>query len=135
MTSRTAAIRCVFLALLCLVSGTALAGDAEAPNPSVQAQIEYLLERVEQSSYVFIRNGSEHTGPEAAKHMRRKYEYFAGKGEITTVEDFIDLAGTKSLITGREYAVRLPDDSVVPTAEWLRGELEARQQSTAGVAR
>jgi hypothetical protein len=131
MSSRLLAARSAILALLCLLSATAIASAAEAPDPSVRAEIDYLLDRVEHSGYVFIRNGSEHTGAEAAKHMRRKYEHFAAKGDILTVDDFIDLAGTKSLISGRQYTVRLPDDSVVPTAEWLRGEIQAYSHNSA----
>jgi len=135
MTDRLHVIRRVFLALLCILSIASTAGAAEAADPATLADIEYLLDRVEHSDYIFIRNGSEHNGAEAAKHMRRKYEYFLEKGEIVTVEDFIDLAGTKSLITGRQYLVRLPDDTVLPTADWLHGELGARHSSTAGVGR
>ncbi len=129
------AIRVACLALLSVLAGPVYAGSADAPDPAVREQIEYLLDRVEHSGFIFVRNGSEHNGVEAARHMRRKYEYFAGKGDIITVEDFIELAGTKSLMTGRAYTVRLPDDSVLPTAQWLRGQIEARSRSMAEVAR
>ena len=135
MTDRLRVIRRAFLALLCLLSIASTAGASEAADPATLADIEYLLDRVEHSEFVFIRNGNEHSGAEAARHMRRKYEYFLEKGDIVTVEDFIDLAGTKSLMTGRQYLVRLSDDTVVPTADWLRGELGAHHNSTAGVGR
>jgi hypothetical protein len=135
MSTRGRISRLSILALIGILTLSGAANAAAPPDPAVRVEIDYLLDRVQNSGYVFIRNGSEHTSAEAAKHMRRKYEYFADKGEIVTVEDFIDLAGTKSLLTGRQYTVRLPDDTVVPTAEWLRGELEARHQSAAGVSR
>ena len=56
--------------------------------------------------------------------MRRKFEHFLDKGDIASVDDFIDLAGTQSLITRRKYMVRLPDGTELPTAQWLRAELE-----------
>lgn len=127
--------RLSILLLLGILTLPGVTGAAVPPDPAVKVEIDYLLDRVQNSGYVFIRNGSEHTSAEAAKHMRRKYEYFADKGEIVTVQDFIDLAGTKSLLTGRQYTVRLPDGTIVPTAEWLRGELEARRRSAAGASR
>lgn len=135
MNRSPSALRPILLAALCLVATTAAGGNAAPGDPAVTAEIEFLLERVGESDYVFIRNGAEHTGTEASTHMRRKYEHFAGKGDIVTVEDFIDLAGTKSLMSGRPYTVRLPDGSVIPTADWLRAELQARRLGTAGVTR
>jgi len=135
MSGRGAVAGHWILALFAILTVTGAVGSTAGTDAAVRAEIDFLLDRVQSSGYVFVRNGSEHTSAEAAKHMRRKYEYFADKGEIVTVEDFIDLAGTKSLLTGRAYTVRLPDGTVVPTAEWLRGELEARRQSTAGAGR
>lgn len=95
-------------------------------SPQVREQIDYLLHRVADSGYIFIRNGSEHDSAEAADHMRRKFEHFLDNGDIESVDDFIDLAGTRSLITRRQYLVRLPDGTELPTAQWLRAELEER---------
>ncbi|MGD1976643.1 MAG: DUF5329 family protein [Gammaproteobacteria bacterium] len=112
-----------WLVLLCLP--TALQADSSSTlSPQVREQIDYLLHRVEDSGYIFVRNGTEHDSAEAAQHMRRKFEHFLDKGDIASVDDFIDLAGTQSLITRRKYMVRLPDGTELPTAQWLRAELE-----------
>lgn len=119
-------------ALLCwlvlLGLPVSLQADGSSPlSPQVREEIDYLLHRVEESGYVFIRNGSEHDSAEAADHMRRKFEHFLDKGDIDTVDDFIDLAGTRSLITRRQYFVRLPDGTELPTSQWLRAELQDRR--------
>lgn len=113
----------VFVAML--VMSPAWSGDADALSPATTAEIEYLLDHVSRSPNTFVRNGDDHTGPEAAKHMRRKYEHFLNKGKISNTGDFIDRAGTKSLMSGHPYTVRVADGTEVMTADWLRAELEA----------
>lgn len=105
--------------MFCLLLTSASAADT--PSPEVQAEIDFLLQRVADSGYVFIRNGSDHESVEAAGHMRRKYEHF--EDEITTAEEFIELSATRSLITKRAYQVRFPDGEERETAQWLLGEL------------
>ncbi len=63
-----------------------------------------------------MRNGKTHSGAEAVKHMRRKYEYFADR--IHSPEEFIEFAATKSMLSGKAYTVR-GNDREIPTAEWL----------------
>ncbi len=103
----------------------ASSGDDQSLPAASTAEIEYLLDRVSRSEHTFVRNGDDHPGPEAASHMRRKYEHFLKKGKIGDTEDFIDLAGTKSLMSGKPYTVRLTGGREVRTAEWLRAELAA----------
>ena len=100
-------------AILSLSSG---ASADPATEPDAQAAIEFLLAQVTDSELEFVRNGKTHAGPDAAKHMRRKYEHYADR--IHSPEDFINLAATKSILSGNKYLVR-DGDSVVPTAEWL----------------
>ncbi len=97
----------------------ASADSAETPEP--QAAIEYLLAQVADSELEFVRNGKIHAGPDAAKHMRRKYEHYAKR--IHSPEDFIEWAGTKSILSGKQYLVR-DVDGVIPTADWLRDHLD-----------
>jgi hypothetical protein len=105
------------IAVILLFVGTqSLAGDH-----ALDASIQFLLTRVSQSGYVFIRNGKEHNSQDAAKHMRRKYEHFAD--EIETPEQFIERAATKSMITGRRYRIRFADGMEMDTSDWLLNEL------------
>ena len=107
-----------------LLSAAASAQD----HATLNAEIEYLLARVADSGYVFVRNGDDHDGTDAAKHMRRKYEHFRDKGKIHSIDDFIELSATKSMITGKPYMVRMGDGSETPTATWLHDEINAYRQ-------
>ena len=111
-----------------LLSGT-MGTAAETVSPAEStAAIEYLLDLMAGSSLEFVRNGKTHTGAEAATHVRRKYEHYADR--IESPEDFIELAATKSLLSGKLYRVRTTDGAV-PTAEWLSGAL-AEYRDTRG---
>lgn len=124
MISRALAL----LALLGLMSPI-LAGAEDPLAPADRAEIDFLLQTVEQSGNTFIRNGKDHDGQEAASHMRRKFEHYLDKGDIHSAEDFIRLAGTGSLISGRPYRVRLEDGSEIDTAVWLNEALADFQAS------
>jgi hypothetical protein len=85
-------------------------------------EIAHLIDFIRTSSCTFIRNGSDYTGSEAADHVQAKYEHF--KDEIHTVEDFIDRAASRSLMSGKAYEVRCADKTM-PAADWIRTEDEA----------
>src|SRR3569623_1286488 len=99
------------LLLACLEVSTRAAGE------TLDQTIENLLVKVEKSPCTFIRNGSNHTGKEAAAHMRRKYNYF--KKQIHSTRDFIEKCGTKSELTGKAYYVQCPGGPRVRCDEWL----------------
>ena len=106
----------VFIAsIAALAWATGVAADITSQSEST-ATIEYLLASVAASELQFVRNGKAHSGAEAVKHMRRKYEYFADR--IHSPEEFIELAGTKSMLSGKAYTVR-GNEGEIPTAEWL----------------
>jgi hypothetical protein len=102
----------------------AMAFGESPDNSAAGAEIEFLLLYVEQSDCVFVRNGKDHDGPAAASHMRRKYEHFLAKNEVHTTEDFIRLAATRSLISGRPYRVRQTDGMEMDTSVWLQAALD-----------
>jgi len=115
----------IIAAMLC--SATALA--ERAPNSEPEAAIEYLLARVASSELEFVRNGKTHSPTEAVKHMRRKYEYYEDR--IDTAEDFIALAATKSMISGKQYTIR-NHSGVQPAAQWLKSVLAEYRASQSG---
>lgn len=93
----------------------------EAP-PDTATQIAHLLDFVRTSPCAFVRNGTAYAGAEAVVHIRKKYDYF--KDKIMTADDFIDLAATKSEMSGQPYLVRCPEQAPAPAAAWLRTELQ-----------
>ena len=102
--------------LAALAGSTGVVADTTSQSEST-VTIEYLLASVAASELQFVRNGKAHSGADAVKHMRRKYEYFADR--IHSPEEFIELAGTKSMLSGKAYTVR-ENNGEIPTAEWLR---------------
>lgn len=92
---------------------------ASAALNTQSPDIGALIARVAQSrDVVFIRNGSDHSAAEAAAHLQRKLA--ASHGRITTAEQFIDVLGTRSSLTGIAYRVRFADGREVESAVWLR---------------
>jgi hypothetical protein len=92
---------------------------------SLEETVSYLLHYLETSNATFIRNGTEHSPAEAAKHIKAKYEHF--KDQIKTPEDFIRLSASKSLLTGKPYLVRTADRKEMQLDAWLTEALKAHQ--------
>ena len=89
---------------------------------SLAQTIDYLIDYVGTSKATFIRNGQSHTPAEAVAHIRAKYDHF--KSDIKTPEDFIRLAASKSLLTGKPYLVRTPDGKEMRLDVWLTEALK-----------
>ena len=96
----------------------------------LDAVICYLLQYVRNSEVIFIRNNREHTAHETEDHMRKKYQYF--KEQIKTPENFIQFAGTKSLLSGRLYRVRLKNGKTMLSQKWLEVALEEYRKKNSG---
>jgi len=71
---------------------------------------------------VFIRNGSEYNGEQAADHLRTKLKY-AGD-QVKTAEDFIRLCATGSSMSGKPYRIRFADGTERNSADVLREQLK-----------
>ena len=84
-------------------------------------EIQHLLQFVRESNAVFIRNGQEYQPKEAADHFTKKWKYF--KDQIASAEDFIRLAGTKSLMSGEVYLVKPKTGETQESSKWLGEEL------------
>lgn len=117
---------------LCAVLFMLLTAAADAARQSIPLQhtIDHLLDYVSESGLTFMRNGKSYTAPEAAGHMRKKYEHF--HDDIGSAEDFIRLCATRSLVTGKPYTLVGKDGRELATGDWLSRELlEYRRQSAA----
>jgi hypothetical protein len=85
---------------------------------SEKEKIDYLLETLENSNLIFIRNGDEYSSKEARAHMQKKLEYAGNR--ITNVDQFITYLATKSSISGKPYYVKYPDGKKVESSIWMR---------------
>ncbi|NJD08038.1 MAG: hypothetical protein FIA97_16320 [Methylococcaceae bacterium] len=113
---------------LSVVDGVALA----TPLPAVaRSEVLALLAKLESSGCEFNRNGTWHTAREAGSHLARKLDYLERNGSAQNAEQFIDLAGTNSSLSGDAYQVRCPGAAPVPSSLWLTRELQAIRAAVA----
>lgn len=77
-----------------------------------KACINYLIERGSKSPYQFVRNGESYKIKRAMRHLKWKYWKYGKKAE--TVEDFINIAGTRSLKTGQLYSFKKSANELYP---------------------
>jgi ATP-dependent DNA helicase Rep len=110
---------CVLLA--CLL-GFSQAPRADVPDAQ-HAEVEHLIEYLENSDCEMVRNGRSYSGQEGARHVRRKYDHF--QGEISSTEEFIEHSASRSTISGEYYEVHCPGQAPVKSKDWLLQELEA----------
>lgn len=108
----------LFIFILLVIGSSAF---VEAANISESQKISYLLQSLETSKVLFIRNGQEHSGAEAKAHLTLKLEKAGTR--IQTAEDFITYLGSRSSISGEPYYVELPDGTRIKSGVWLRKKL------------
>jgi hypothetical protein len=108
------------ITIITLLGWAATGTQAQAPTPD--EEIQYLLQFIKGSLIVFVRNGEQRTPAEAADHIGKKRDNL--RDQISTAEDFIRLAATKSEASGQPYLVILADGKTEEMAKWLTQELE-----------
>ena len=116
-------MRIMSLAILALL---AMLNAAMAQEPSrlvARHEIDQLLSSLGQSGCRFFRNGTWYDAEQAASHLKRKYGYLDRKGLVTSAESLIDLAATKSSISGQPYLVRCPGSTAIPSKAWFTQQL------------
>jgi len=92
---------------------------AAAPIPAVQAEIETLMNALESSGCDFNRNGSWYTAADAKKHLLQKLAYLNDKITLKSAEQFIEVGGSKSSMSGKPYLVRCPGATPIESQKWL----------------
>lgn len=103
---------------------------AAKPTPplSEKAKIEALIQRVEKSGLIFIRNGQEYPAAKGADHLRRKWNWAGDR--IKTARQFIEYIGAGSSQSGKPYLVKFPDGKTVPARDWLTTALNELEGKT-----
>lgn len=97
---------------------------AQTSQPLTEdGKIQRLIEIIEhQAGLIFIRNGKEYKGAEAATHLQKKWEY--ARDRINTAEDFIDALASESSMSGKPYIIRLSDGTEILSRDWLTHQLD-----------
>ena len=111
-------IKKLAITFLCFMTTSVLADV----SPDKRHEVNYLLNFVKQSQCVMERNGSQHKGIAAMRHIQTKYDYF--RDDIENTEDFIKYSATKSTMSGKYYMVYCPGKPEQKTSQWLLKALE-----------
>ena len=91
-----------YLLVTALAALALFAGSVSAQDTNEKMKIEFLISSVENlNESKFVRNGTEHSGKEAAEHLRKKLK--KGGDRIQTVDDFIKYCASKSSASGEPY--------------------------------
>jgi hypothetical protein len=106
----------LFITLIGLVTAMLITAPSMAEDP-LASQINTLILTIEDSGCHFIRNGKTYTPVESVAHIKRKYNYY--KGDIDSIDKFIELSASKSLISGKPYYVMCDDKERQVSATWL----------------
>jgi hypothetical protein len=98
------------------------AGATYGQDQIEKEKIQYLIDCVEKMEGAsFIRNGSEHSGAEAANHLRMKLEKAGDR--IQTADDFIMLCASTSYLSGKPYRIRFHNGKTIKAEEYFREKL------------
>lgn len=98
-------------------------------DETTDREVQHLLEFVEASGCIFMRNGSEHDAADAADHLRLKYN--RGGRYVNNADQFIERLATESSWTGKPYTVTC-DGQTRPSGDWLQEALEAYRADREG---
>lgn len=110
----------MLVALLAAMPAPAMADDSVATR-----EITALIDAVGTSGCRFRRNGRWHDGADAARHLQRKYAYLHERGLAADATQFIERAGSRSSVSGREYRVACADEPELSAGEWFTRRLQA----------
>jgi len=93
----------------------------------MQIEIAYLLNFVKNTNCQYERNGDKHNGVDAAKHIKKKYDYY--EDDIKSAEQFIELSASKSTMSGKSYTIYCPNEPSISSQLWLLEALKAFRNS------
>jgi hypothetical protein len=97
--------------------------------PTAQAEIDGLMSRLETSGCEVNRNGTWYPAAEARSHLLRKLRYLEDRDAVQSAEQFIELAASRSSLSGRAYLIRCEGNPPIETGVWLTAELRALRAS------
>jgi hypothetical protein len=87
-----------------------------------RAKIDYLIDRMRESTCTFYRNKVAHSGPRGAAHLTWKYRRKVSR--IEKVQDFIEEIATRSSTSGELYLIKCGQAEAYPVRDVLLNELE-----------
>jgi len=107
-----------------LLAGLLLSLPAfSAPPPAAAREIDQLIAALGSSGCEFQRNGTWYPSAKAQEHLRRKYDYLLKRGRVESTESFIDLAASKSSMSGKPYLVKCGNGAPTESKVWFSKKL------------
>ncbi len=119
---------------LALLLGLSQISPAQDSSLVLEREIALLFTALGNSGCQFNRNGAWYGSKKAAAHLRRKYDYLLKKNLLTNTESFIDLAASRSSMSGKTYLVRCGSNASVESKAWFTGELMRLRRANSGGA-
>ena len=101
----------------------ALPGNA-TPESATRTEIAGLMQALQASGCRFQRNGTWYDAAQARSHLQRKYDYLLKRDLVTSTERFIELAGSRSSMSGRAYKVSCNGSAEQDAAGWFSQQLQ-----------
>jgi hypothetical protein len=116
-----------------LGSGLFAAPGVWALDPShVHREIIALLGVVEHGGCAFMRNGSWYSSADARKMLEHKLnDAMRDPAGVTSTEQFIEKAASRSSMSGKPYMVRCGEAKAVESGPWLMSKLVEMRASAA----
>jgi hypothetical protein len=96
---------------------------AGEPNVVAKNEIAHLFDYLRNSNCEFNRNDSWYKAEKAVAHLNMKYKYLLTFGLISSAEEFIEKAATRSSRSGKPYLVRCGTGRIVTINFWFKEEL------------
>ena len=118
---------CMFLALLAMLGLYATSAFSSAP--SEKSRIEYLLNALDENELIFVCDSGEKPGAWAKEHLRE--QYYELNPPVATAEEFIDMIGTRSPVTGKSYLIKVRNEPIISAQKWFRNKL-AKKEAAGG---
>ena len=100
--------------------------EAVVDNPAVDAMAAG--KKLNQRAYVMR---VAYSATDAKSHLLVKLRYLEDRGMVDSAEQFIELAASKSSMSGQPYQVRCANAAPVPSSTWLLSQLQ-RIRATPG---
>ena len=98
-------------------------------SPNARKEIDGLLTAVGSSGCEFMRSGKAHPAAEAQQHLQKKYDYLATRDKLSSTEDFIVKAATRSSMTGEAYGIRCGAAPQQASEDWMKARLKEMRAS------
>ena len=125
-------MRSILVALLVFFAVFALVAAPLAA--SQRAEIHALMAALHTSTCDFNRNDLWHNAANAKVHLLRKLDYLEANNAVHSTEQFIELAASKSSVSGRAYQVKCRGVAPVDSKDWLSEQLKLIRSTVRPIA-